>query len=87
MSAVSAPCAVGDRAAWIEEHKVRWRLGPFSEHVKDRGVVQTGYELVLSGRFTPSSANEIDVTPKKGEIPGEQPKAGASGDPTPKNSV
>jgi sec-independent protein translocase protein TatA len=36
-----------------------------------------------------SSANEIDVTPKKGEIPGEQSKAGASqsGDPTPKNSV
>jgi sec-independent protein translocase protein TatA len=30
-----------------------------------------------------SSANEIDVTPKKGEIPGDQAKSGApqSGDP------
>ena len=36
-----------------------------------------------------SSANEIDVTPKKGEISGDQPKAGASqsGDPTPKTSA
>lgn len=33
-----------------------------------------------------SSANEIDVTPKKGEISGDQSKAGSSqsGDPTPK---
>jgi sec-independent protein translocase protein TatA len=36
-----------------------------------------------------SSANEIDVTPKKGEIPGDQSKPGSSqsGDPTPKASA
>jgi sec-independent protein translocase protein TatA len=35
-----------------------------------------------------SSASEIDVTPKKGEISGDQSKVGASqsGDPTPKTS-
>jgi hypothetical protein len=54
MSAESSPCAVDDRAAWIEEHMVGWRLGPLSEHVKGGGVVQTGYELVLFGRFHPA---------------------------------
>ena len=47
MSEVSSESVVGNRAAWIEEHKVGWRLGPLSKHVKGRGVVQTGYELVL----------------------------------------
>jgi sec-independent protein translocase protein TatA len=36
-----------------------------------------------------SSANEIDVTPKKGEIAGDQSKSGSSqsGEPTPKTSA
>ena len=55
MSEGSSESVVGNRAAWIEEHKVGWRLGPLSKHVKGRGVVQTGYELVLFGRFHPAA--------------------------------
>ena len=55
MSEASSESVVGNRAAWIEEHKVGWRLGPLSKHVKGRGVVQTGYELVLFGRFHPAA--------------------------------
>jgi hypothetical protein len=55
MSDASAESVVGNRARWIEEHKVGWRLGPLSKHVKGRGVVQTGYELVLFGRLRPAA--------------------------------
>jgi hypothetical protein len=55
MSEASWESVVGNRAAWIEKHKVGWRLGPLSKHVKGRGVVQTGYELVLFGRFHPAA--------------------------------
>lgn len=55
MSEASSESVVGKRAAWIEEHKVGWRLGPLRKHVKGRGVVQTGYELVLLGRFHPAA--------------------------------
>jgi hypothetical protein len=55
MSEASSESVVANRAAWIEEHKVGWRLGPLSKHVKGRGVVQTGYELVLFGRFHPAA--------------------------------
>jgi hypothetical protein len=55
MSEASSDSGVGNRAAWIEDHKVGWRLGPLSKHVKGRGVVQTGYELVLFGRFHPAA--------------------------------
>ena len=48
MSEASSESVVGNRAAWIEEHKVGWRLGPLSKHVKGRGVARTGYELVLA---------------------------------------
>jgi hypothetical protein len=52
---------VGERAAWIEEHKVGWRLGPLREHVKRHGVVQTGYELVLFGRFHPTGRDDYEA--------------------------
>jgi hypothetical protein len=55
MSEASSESVVGNRAGWIEEHKVGWRLGPLSKHVKGRGVVQTGYELVLFGRLRPAA--------------------------------
>ena len=55
VSEASSEPVGGKRAAWIEEHKVGWRLGPLSKHVKGRGVVQTGYELVLFGRFQPAA--------------------------------
>ena len=55
MSEASSESVVGNRAAWIEEHKVGWRLGSLSKHVKGRAVVQTGYELVLFGRFHPAA--------------------------------
>jgi hypothetical protein len=53
MSEGSSESLVGNRAAWVEEHKVGWRLGPLGKHVKGRGVVQTGYTLALFGRFHP----------------------------------
>jgi hypothetical protein len=61
MSATSSKSAVGERAAWIEEHKVGWRLGPLREHVKRHGVVQTGYELVLFGRFHPTGRDDYEA--------------------------
>jgi len=57
MSEGSSASLIGNRAAWIEEHQVGWRLSPLSEHFKGHGVVQTGYELVLHGRFHPTAAN------------------------------
>jgi len=38
---------------------VGWRLGPYREHVKEHGVVQTGYELVLFGRFVPAAGDDL----------------------------
>jgi hypothetical protein len=61
MSTASSAGADDDRVAWVEQHKVGWRLGPFSEHVKGRGVVQTGYELVLSGRFDPAGRDDLEA--------------------------
>ncbi len=58
MSGTSSSSAVGERAAWIEEHSVGFRPGPLKEHVKGHGVVQTGYELVLFGRFNPAGPND-----------------------------
>ncbi len=60
MSTASSAGAADDRAAWVEEHKVGWRVGPFTEHVKGRGVVQTGYELVVSGRFDPAGRDDLE---------------------------
>ena len=51
MNEALSKSVVDNRAAWIEEHKVGWRLGPLTKNVKGGGVVQTGYELVLFGRF------------------------------------
>jgi hypothetical protein len=59
MLSVSPAYPQDDRAAWIAEHKVGWRLGPYREHVKDHGVVQTGFELVLFGRFVPAAGNDV----------------------------
>jgi hypothetical protein len=59
---VSSPSAASDRAAWIEEHRVCWRLGPFSEQLGGRGVVQTGYELVLLGRFHSAGPAKLEAT-------------------------
>ena len=55
MSEASSEPVARNRAAWIEEHKVGWRLGPLSKHVRGRGVVQTGYEVVLFGRVHPAA--------------------------------
>jgi hypothetical protein len=55
MSEASSDPVAGNRAAWIEEHKIGWSLSPLSKHVKGRGAVQTGYELVLFGRLHPAA--------------------------------
>ncbi len=60
-SAVPSPNPASDRAAWIQEHRVRWRLGPFSEQLGGRGVVQTGYELVLLGRLHPAGPADLEA--------------------------
>jgi hypothetical protein len=60
MSETSSSSA-GERAAWIEEHKVGWRLGLLREHVKGHGVEQTGYELVLFGRFNPAGRDDYEA--------------------------
>ena len=57
MNEASSASVVANRAAWIEEHQVGWRLSPLSEHVKGHGILQTGYELVLHGRFHPAAGN------------------------------
>jgi len=61
VSATSSNSAGGERAAWIEKHKVGWRLGPLREYVQRHGVVQTGYELVLFGRFHPNGRDDYEA--------------------------
>jgi hypothetical protein len=36
-------------------------LSPLSEQVKGHGLVQTGYELLLYGRFRPAAANDRET--------------------------
>ena len=58
MSEGLSASVVGNRAAWIEEHEVGWRLSPLSEHFKGDGVVQTGYEELVVARVSPSASRE-----------------------------
>jgi hypothetical protein len=57
----SPESAAGNRAAWLEEHEVGWRLGPLSERVEGQGLVRTGFELVLFGRFHPAGAKDHEA--------------------------
>jgi hypothetical protein len=48
-----------DHSAWVKEHEVSYELAPVQEHVKDRGLQQTGYSLVLFGRFDPRGVPDL----------------------------
>ena len=58
---MSSANAASERAAWIERHRVRWCVGLFREPLSDRGIVETGYELVLSGRFHPAGPTDLEA--------------------------
>jgi hypothetical protein len=44
--------------AWVKEHEVSYELAVLQEHVKHRGLQQTGHSLVLLGRFDPHGATD-----------------------------
>jgi hypothetical protein len=48
-------------SVWLGKETVRWRLRPFSGQLPEHGVVQKGYELVLSGRFHPAGPTDLEA--------------------------
>jgi hypothetical protein len=48
------------RTTWIDEHGVCFRLGPLLEPLDGRGLVETGYELVLLGRLHPMGSDDLE---------------------------
>jgi hypothetical protein len=56
-----APAPVPDLAACVREPKVGWRLAPLRERAKGHGSEQTGYELVLCGRFDAAAQDDDEA--------------------------
>ena len=50
MNAISQT-SEADPHAWVKEHQASFELGPVQEHVKGRGMQQTGHALKLFGRL------------------------------------